>query len=289
MSKRLQIYYMAVLGALGGLLGWWLMGSLPIEGWNVWLAYPLVGAGIGMAIAGAIASTEGALVKHKPARAASDAVKAGFAGALLGLLGLLVAEVMFLWIGGGFAGRVIGWMLMGTAIGWSDIVVSRKRRRAFHGALGGLLGGAVGGALYEVLTQLFWLQSGVAQVVVGGIGLMLLGAAIGALIPLARQVLARGELHVLSGVQAGFVREITETATIGRYDGCDLYLPDDAISWRHASIARHNGGFALAVFPAAERSVFIGRREVVPGESAALHDGELLMFGETSVRFVARG
>jgi len=288
MSKRLQVYYTAVLGALGGLLGWWAMGSLPTEGWNVWLAYPLVGAGIGMAIAGAIASAEGALLKRKLARTAAGAVRGGFAGAAFGIVGLLVAELLFLWIGGGFAGRIVGWMLMGAAIGWSDIVVSRQRRRALHGALGGLAGGLIGGALYEGLTQLFLAQSGAAQIVVGGVGLMLLGAAIGALVPLARQVLARGELRVLSGKQAGLVRELTEAATIGRYDGCDLYLPDGAVSWKHAQIARSGRGFALAVLPEAERGVLVGQREIAPGDSAALKGGELLVFGETRVLFVGR-
>ena len=42
MSKTMQVYYSAVLGALGGLLGWWIMGGIPTGAWNVWLAYPLV-------------------------------------------------------------------------------------------------------------------------------------------------------------------------------------------------------------------------------------------------------
>lgn len=288
MSKRLQIYYTAVLGALGGLLGWWLMGSLPTGEWNIWVAYPLVGAGIGMAIAGCVAATEGALVKRKLGRALRDGFVGALAGALFGLGGLVIAEIGFLQIGGGFAGRMIGWMLMGAAIGLADILVSRQSRRAVHGMLGGAFGGVLGGALYEGLTQLFLQRSEQAQIVVGGVGLMLLGACIGALIPWARQVLARGELRVLTGEQAGLVREITDTTSIGRYDGCDVYLPDTAVAWRHARVRREGRGFAVEVLPEAERGVFVGTREVAPGQSAQLRGGERLLVGETALEFVGR-
>src|SRR5438132_353413 len=162
MTKSLQIYYTTVLGALGGLLGWWVVGSVQTGAWN--------------------------------------------------------------------------------------------------GGLGGLAGGLLGGALYEWLTQLFRAQSDRAQVVVGGVGLMLLGACIGALIPLARQAFARGELRVLNGEQAGLVREVSDTATIGRYDGCDLYLPDAAVAWRHALIRRTSAGFALEVLPQSAACVTVGAR-----------------------------
>ena len=69
MNKTMQVYFTAVLGALGGLLGWWIMGSIPTGAWNVWLAYPLVGAGLGLCIGGCVAATDGALIKRSPGRA----------------------------------------------------------------------------------------------------------------------------------------------------------------------------------------------------------------------------
>jgi pSer/pThr/pTyr-binding forkhead associated (FHA) protein len=117
---------------------------------------------------------------------------------------------------------------------------------------------------------------------------MLLGACIGALIPLARQVLSRGELRVLTGEQAGLVREVTDSTSIGRYDGCDLYLPDQAVAWRHALVRRTGAGFAVEVLPQAERGAVIGQRQVAPGEQAALHGGERITLGETTLEFVGR-
>jgi len=288
MNKALQIYYTAVLGALGGLLGWWIIGSMTLDHWNIWVAYPIVGAGLGLCIGGCIAATDGALIKRVPARALRDALLGGLAGGLAGLFGLLLAELSFLGIGGGLLGRTVGWLLLGGFIGLSDVLVGRRLRRALYGALGGLTGGALGGLLYEGLTQLFLAQSNRIQVVVGGVGLMLLGACIGAPIPLARQVLSRGELRVLNGDQAGLVREVVDTASIGRYDGCDIYLPDPAVSWRHAQIRRTSAGFAVEVLADAGRGLAVGQHTLGPGEVLALRGGEQLQIGETTLEFVGR-
>jgi len=288
MNKTMQVYYTAVLGALGGLLGWWIVGSVPTGAWNVWVAYSLVGAGLGLCIGACVAATDGAVIKRSRRRALRDGVGGALAGAVAGLIGLLLAEIGFLGTGGGLIGRTLGWMALGGFVGLSDLLVSRQLNRALYGALGGLAGGLAGGVLYELLTQIFRAQSDRAQVVVGGVGLILLGACIGALIPLARQILSRGELRVLNGEQAGLVREVTDTATIGRYDGCDLYLPDGAVSWRHALVRRTSQGFAVEVLPQAERGVTVGERLVGPGEAAPLRGGERIWLGETAVEFIGR-
>jgi hypothetical protein len=272
MNKTMQIYYTAVLGALGGLLGWWIMGSLPTGAWNVWLAYPLVGMGLGACIGGCVAATDGAVIKRSASRAVRDGLAGGLVGGLAGLAGLLLAELGFLAIGGGL----------------SDLLVRRRLNRALYGAAGGVAGGLVGGALYELMTQAFLAQSDRAQTVVGGVGLIVLGACIGGLIPLARLALARGELRVLSGEQAGLVREISDTATIGSYDGCDLYLPDRAVAWRHALVRRTAQGFALEVLPEAQHAVLIGDRPLAPGQALPLHGGERIWLGETALEFVGR-
>ncbi len=288
MSKMMQVYYSAVLGALGGLLGWWIVGSVETGAWNVWLAYPLVGAGLGLWIGGCVAATDGAVIKRAVRPALRDGLRGALSGALAGLIGLLLAELSFLALGAGFAGRALGWMLLGGCIGLAEPLLRRQIHRARYGALGGLAGGLLGGLLYEGLTQLFLAQSGQAQIIVGGVGLILLGACIGALIPLARQALSRGELRVLNGEQAGLVREVTDSASLGRYDGCDLYLPDPAVAWRHAVVRRTEAGFAVQVLSEAERGLMVGTQQLRPGETAALRSGERIWLGETAVEFVGR-
>jgi hypothetical protein len=288
MNKRWQIYYTAVLGALGGVLGWWGVGALGLSSWNIWVAYPIIGAGLGLFIGGCIAAADGVVVKRVAGRALRDGLRGALAGALLGLLGLLVAEVGFLLIGGGWAARTVGWALLGSAIGLSDLLVHRQRRRALYAAFGGLLGGALGGVGYEALTQLLLNRSDDAQLVGGGIGLLIVGACIGALIPLARQVLARAELRVLSGEQGGLVREVTDTATIGRYDGCDVYLPDRAVAWRHLHIRRTGRGFNLEVAAEAEQGATVDGQALHPGQALTLRGGEQILVGDTRLEFVGR-
>ncbi|MCG8348380.1 MAG: FHA domain-containing protein, partial [Chloroflexales bacterium] len=127
-----------------------------------------------------------------------------------------------------------------------------------------------------------------AQVFLSGLGLVILGACIGGLIPLARQVLSRGELRVLAGEQVGLVREVTDTATIGRYDGNDLYLPDAGVAWRHAVVRRSSSGFELEVLPAADTEAHVGVHPVMPGTSQRLRNGDQIRIGEALMEFVGR-
>jgi len=288
MSKTMQIYYYAVFGGLGGLLGWWTMGSFPTQVWNIWLAAAFVGAGLGLCIGGAVATTDGAMIKRVPLRAVRDGILGALAGALLGVAGLLVAQVGFLLLQGGFLGRALSWMVLGLLVGLSDLAVSRRQQRATYAALGGMLGGLVGGLLYEGLTRLFLAQSGPAQILIGGLGLVIVGACIGGFIPLARQVFARGELRVLAGEQVGLVREVTDTATIGRYDGNDVYLPDAGISWRHAVVRLTSAGPELAVLPEAEGEILLGARSLRPGQTHPLAHGDQIRIGEVLIEFVGR-
>ncbi len=288
MSKALQIYYHALFGALGGLLGWWMMGSFPTQTWNIWLAAPFLGAGLGLCIGGLVAATDGAMIKRVPGRAIRDGVLGALAGAALGVVGFILAQQGFLWLQGGFIGRTLSWMVLGLLVGLSDLAVSGRKQRASYAALGGLAGGLVGGLLYEALTQLFLAQSNTAQVLLSGLGLVIVGACIGGLIPFARQVFSRGELRVLQGEQKGLVREVTDTATIGYYDGNDLYLPDMGVAWRHAVVRSTSNGFELSVLAESEQPVQVGHETIAPGSSHPLASGDTLHIGQAVVQFVGR-
>jgi hypothetical protein len=288
MSKWLQIYFSTIFGALGGLAGWWLVGAVATQTWGVWLAALFVGGGLGACLGALVAAADGAVVKRKPARAIRDGVLGGVAGLLFGALGMLAAQVAFFALSGGWQGRALSWMLLGLLIGAGDLLVSRRPQRAAYAAVGGLTGGLLGGLLYEGLTQLFLTASGPAQVWIGGLGLVIVGACIGALIPLARQVLSRGELRVLRGEQAGLVREITDKASIGRYDGNDLYLPDNGVAWRHAEVRRAGDGFELAVHADIDGSARVGEHTLGPGTAHQLRSGDRISIGGAELEFVGR-
>lgn len=288
MSKQWQIYYSAVFGALGGLAGWWVIGSFATQTWGIWSAAAFVGAGLGMFIGALVAAADGAMVKGKPLRAVRDGILGGLAGLAAGALGMLLAQSVFFALLGGWAGRSLSWMLLGLLIGLGDLLVSRRPQRAVYAALGGLAGGLAGGLLYEGLTQLFLVQADTAQVALSGIGLVIIGACIGGLIPLARQVFSRGELRVITGEQAGLVREVTDSATIGRYDGNDLYLPDAGVAWRHAVVRRAESGFELAVLPNTDGVAQVGGRDVDPGAACPLQSGDRIRLGSAELEFLGR-
>lgn len=288
MNKAVQVYYSAVFGALGGLAGWWMIGALNSQTWSVWLAAAVVGSGLGACIGALVSAADGAMIKRKLTRAVRDGFLGGLAGLLAGALGMLLAQLVFLALRGGWEGRALSWMLLGLMIGMGDLLVNRRPQRARYAALGGLAGGLLGGILYEGLTQVFLAQSGSAQVWLSGIGLVIIGASIGALIPLARQVFARGELRVLSGEQAGLVREVTDTATIGCYDGNDLYLPDAGVAWRHAVVRRSGNGFELAVLPGVDGSAVVGDRRLDAGAHVPLQSGDRIQVGGAEIEFIGR-
>lgn len=288
MSKGLQVYYSAIFGALGGLAGWWAVGSVATQAWGVWAAALFVGSGLGAALGALVASADGAMVKRKPARAIRDGILGGLAGLAAGALGMLLAQVVFLALQGGWEGRALSWMLLGGLIGAGDLLVSRRPLRAAYAAVGGLAGGLIGGLLYEGLTRLLLAQSGPNQVWIGGLGLVIVGACIGALIPLARQVFSHAELRVLRGEQAGLVREVTDSASIGRYDGNDLYLPDGGVAWRHAVVRRAGDGFELEVLPGIDGTARVGERSLGPGGRLPLRSGDRIAIGGAELEFRGR-
>jgi len=288
MSKALQVYYSAVFGALGGLAGWWAVGSFATQAWGVWAAALFVGAGLGAAMGALVAASDGAMIKRKPLRAVRDGLLGGLSGLLAGAVGMVLAQAAFLALSGGWVGRPLSWMLLGALIGAGDMLVSRRPQRAAYAALGGLAGGLLGGLLYEGLTRVFLAVSGPAQVWLGGVGLVIVGACVGALIPLARQAFARGELRVLSGEQTGLVREVSDTATIGRYDGNDLYLPDAGVAWRHAVVRRADGGFELELLPNADGTARVGQQPLSPGERRPLRSGDRIQIGGAELEFTGR-
>lgn len=287
-SRWLQVYYSALFGGLGGLTGWALVGSVATQTWGIWLAALFVGSGLGLALGAFVAAADGAMVKRKLLRALRDGLLGGLAGMVAGAVGMLLAQAAFLALQGGWQGRALSWMLLGGLIGAGDFLVQRRPVRAGYATVGGLLGGLLGGFFYEGLTRLWLAQSGAAQVWLGGIGLVLVGACIGAFIPLARQIFAQGELRVLRGEQQGLVREVSDIASIGRYDGNDIYLPDAGIAWRHAVVRRTEDGFMLEILSGIDGSAQVGKQTLGPGQKQLLQSGDRIMLGGAELEFVGK-
>jgi len=291
MSKWQQVYYNAVFGAIGGLLGWLIVGSVSTKTWNIWLEYAFVGGVVGLCIGALVGAVEGAIVKRSVPRAVLGAMLGAVAGLVSGLAGLLIGEAGFKLIQGGLLGRALGWMFFGLFLGLGEGVVSRKLKRASYGMVGGAVAGLVGGVIYEAMTQLFLEKSEQAQMIVGALGLVLVGACLGGIIPLSVEAIARvagrGTLMVLNGRRQGLEKSVVDGVTLGSYDGCDMYLPGDrGIDGKHAAVYKGTGGFFVRNI-SKEFPLQVGDDVLMPGMAdRRLQTADQILLGQTAVRFI---
>jgi hypothetical protein len=290
MTRNWQIYYNAIFGAIGGLVGWLVIGQFGTSEWqSITLAYIVVGAGVGLCIGAATGAVEGVIVKQSAARAGLGAALGGGAGLVGGMIGLLIGQGAFLLFEGGLLGRSTGWTALGLFLGIGEGLVSGKLKRASYGAVGGLAAGFTGGIIYEGATQLFLDQSDTAQMIVGAIGLIIIGASLGGIIPFSVDLIAKvsanhGLIRVLNGRRANLEIPVIDQITLGSYDGCDLYLPDKNMEGKQAQIGKGAQGFELKNI-GRERPIAVNNNPLFPGQISPLTSGTQIQVGETALLF----
>lgn len=246
MNRQMRTYYYAVLGAIGGLVGWQLSNFLGLSiVTNLYLSEAIVGALVGLVIGLFIGLTEGLLTRN-----IVQAVKSGLFSALLGMIaggiGLPLSEFLFQAVGAGLLGRALGWAIFGLLIGLAEGVVGKSQ--AWKGMLGGLIGGALGGVLLESAHN--WLKDPLTGKVAG---LVLLGASVGAFISLIVVLLSRAWLEITSGKLKGtefildkFMRAGGPAIAIGSSPlKSEIVIPDPDISPQHAMLTGDGTVFTL--------------------------------------------
>jgi hypothetical protein len=284
MSRRLRIYYYAVFGALGGLIGWQVSNMIGLGlTSNLFLSDAITGGLLGLALGLALGAAEGA-VALSPMRAAKMGALNGLVGMLGGAIGLPVGEWLFQALGGEVVGRALGWAVLGGLIGTAEGVIGGTR--TWKGALGGALGGLVGGAALELLRPL------TGSLLAGkGLGLVLLGASIGAFMALVVVLLSRAWFEVISGKLKGtefildkFLHEGSKAAAIGSSPlKADIVLPDPDIAPQHALLQGAGTHFNLQDISLS--GTFLNGRKI---EKASLRDGQNLRLGNTTMVYHER-
>jgi hypothetical protein len=242
----MRAYYYAVLGAMGGLIGWQISGLLGLSfAGRIYVSDLVVGALIGLSVGLMIGVAEGLLTRN-PVLAVRAGVFGGGLGFVAGAIGLPLGEFAFQLSGAGIAARALGWGVFGLLIGTAEGITGRSQ--VWKGALGGLLGGLVGGSLLELTRG--WLGAPLVGKVAG---LMLLGMSVGALIALVVILLSRAWLEVVSGKLKGtefildkFMRAQGPNAILGSDPlKADIVLPDPDVAPQHALLQGLGTHFTL--------------------------------------------
>jgi len=275
----MRTYYYAVLGALGGLLGWQLSDYLGLSFVsNLYISEIVVGALVGLIIGLSIGVTEGLLTRN-----IVQAVKSGLFCALLGMvaggIGLPLSEFLFQAVGAGILGRALGWAIFGMLIGLAEGIVGRSQ--AWKGMLGGLIGGALGGILLESAGN--WLSDPVTG---KAAGLLLLGASVGAFISLIAVLLSRAWLEVTSGKLKGtefildkFMKAGGPAVAIGSSPlKSEIVLPDPDIAPQHAMLTGDGMTFSLKDMSLA--GTYVNGRKI---ERSQLANGQKIRMGNTEL------
>ncbi len=280
-----QVYFNAVLGGLGGLLGWAAVMKLgdvvSLQEMNLYLRDAIMGLVLGICIGFAIGGTDGLVVTRSMRRFLWGACVGAGLGAVGGLIGLPLGEWIFNLAGGGIWPRSIGWALFGMFVGASDGFAQMMPSKIRYGIFGGLLGGLIGGSTYEALVPILGLAWGSA------IGLILLGACIGALVGLVESLLRTAWLWFAMGRLEGQTRTLDsrKTMTLGRSPRCSIILPeDDTIAPFHAEIAFQGKDFLVRP---REGSVIVSRggKEEQINLPYVLQPGDRIFLGKSRMVF----
>ena len=284
MSRLMRLYYYAVLGAMGGLIGWQVSNWLGLSFLsNLYLSEVVVGGLIGASIGALIGLSEGFVSRSPLAILKAGALHGGM-GLIGGAIGLPLAESLFQVLGGGGISRALGWTLFGLLIGIGIGVTSRSE--IWKPALGGTIGGLLGGVLLEGLRSMF------ENPLVGkALGLGALGASIGIFIALIVLILSRAWLEVTSGKMKGsefildkFISHSGPSAYIGSSPlKADIVLPDSDISPQHALLKGEDSHFTIKDLSL--EGTFLNGKKI---EISQLRTNQVLKVGNTEMVYHER-
>jgi hypothetical protein len=303
MGLLTRIYFNAVFGALGGLLGWMLFSifgnKVASEGAltrQLLQDGALVGGGIGYFVVSVEAIRDRSWLRF--VRLASYGVLLGAAG---GAAGMFVAErVNFALVGGIGAirgnllkllltvlTRGLGFSLVGLAVGGSEGIAARSLGKFSYGTLGGTLGGFLGGSLFG-LVYLITLQRGGNAALAGAAGLVIMGACIGSLSALVQGVFQPASVKVLRGWQEGREYPLDRSDNLlGRDEHADIALfRDMKVEKKHAIIQREGARYLL--LNNGSPAEFTRVNEVPVAQLCELQDGDRIQLGNVVLRFQLR-
>jgi len=300
-----RIYFNAVFGGLGGLLGWMLFGIFgdknSASAAQQMIGGALIGGFIGYLVVGVDAIRDGSLLRF--CRLASYGVVLGAVGGALGMrigeeVNYYLVQGLLNWregaagalrVVGEVVSRGVGWMFLGLAVGLSEGIAARSLGKLTYGTMGGAIGGFIGGALFGLIKVLEKGSEGTSIHVWGGaIGLVILGACIGAFSALVQGVFQPASVKVIRGWQERREYPLLKTDNLlGRDEGADIALfRDMRVEKRHALIQREGSRFLLLNSESPPEQTRVNGEPVTSLRN--LQDGDRIQLGDIVLRFQTR-
>jgi hypothetical protein len=279
MTRALRTYYYGVLGAIGGLIGWQISNLTGLSFTrSIYLSEVLLGAMIGLFVGLLIGIAEGLFTLNFPRMLRSGLIAGGL-GLAAGAIGLPFGELLFQHVGAGWFGRALGWGLFGILIGLAEGITGGSQ--VWKGALGGVLGGIVGGIFLEAANSMLG-----SPMFGKALGLILLGASVGALIALIVVLLSRAWLEVTSGKLHGtefildkFMKKSGPSVILGSDSlKADIVFPDPDVSPQHAMLTGTGSHFLIKDM--SKSGTFLNNRRV---EMTELADRQKIRMGNTEM------
>lgn len=284
------VYWTAMIGAWSALVGWG-VSEILLGRWvntNVFVAVLMV-AFVGTALGAGLSQVSG-LTAFQGMRQLISLGPGLLGGLIGGLIGGCLGNLLFYLVGDrltllAFIGRVLGWTLLGVAIGVSEGVIALDWRKVKRGLIGGSLGGFIGGLLFNPVTHVIGSPASSRA-----FAFVIIGLCIGLFISLVEELMKEAWITVEAGFRAG--RELVlkqDVTTMGTSEKSSLIFiayGAKGVEPLHLQISRdEDGTFYLEDLQSRTGTLLNGERVM---QREQLHDGDLIEFGVNKVRFHMR-
>jgi pSer/pThr/pTyr-binding forkhead associated (FHA) protein len=311
------------MGAIGGLIGWFLQENLinysghvvrlpdgtlepgALTSVEVMRLVVSVGGSIGLFL-----GIVDGIVEGNTRKLVRGMIVGSLSGIVLGFVGMTIGGIAYNKLGGGnhltgpsmfsFAQQVIartfGWALVGLGVGIGSAIQTGVPKRIANGAIGGFIGGFLGGFIFDLLanaTNPVMAIGGSGPHDVGGpsrfVGFTAIGAFAGLLVGVMDELRKQAWVRILAGKNEGKDVLLSRPVNIlGRDERCDVPLFGDAsVGVQHAAIRASGNRFNLMDAGTPGGTLVNGQR-IPPGNDLLLRDGDMIQIGAHRILFRER-
>lgn len=281
------VYWSGLVGGWAAFVGWFISEVLfgRWVGESVFLAilmFMFVSAAMGAAL-----SQVEALITRQWEHQRRFLLPGLIGGLVGGLIGGLVGSAFYSILGErylllNFIGRVLGWTLVGLAIGVCQGGFELHWRKLRNGMIGGTIGGFLGGLFFGPVS---WIVG--SPLSSRAVAFVLLGLFVGLLLGLVQVLLREAWLTVEQGFRPG--RQLIldqDVITMGTSEKAGLIFiayGAKGVEPIHTRIRRHKDGTYTVEDNASRAGTFLNDEEIA--EPMRLHDGDVIQLGINKVRF----